>query len=67
MHELNKLLTVSTGVISSSGTSSGRNLAGVIQGNFSFTGRRVTSTSPCSGTRCALPVSVLLSKLTYVY
>ena len=36
------------GAINSSGTSSGLNLAGVIQGSFSLTGRRVTITSPFS-------------------
>ncbi len=36
------------GAISSSGTNSGRNLAGVIHGSLSFTGSKVTITSPFS-------------------
>ena len=36
------------GAINSSGTSSGLNLAGVTQGKLSFTGKRVTITSPLS-------------------
>merc|ERR1711994_240831 len=42
------LYTESDEAMSSSGTSSGRNLAGVTQGNFSLTGSSVTNTSPFS-------------------
>ena len=42
-------LTVRTGAMSSSGTSSGLNLAGVTQGNRSLTGNSVTITSPFAG------------------
>ena len=39
-------LTVRIGAMSSSGTNSGLNFAGVIHGNLSFTGKRVTMISP---------------------
>ena len=45
--------TESVGAISSSGTSSGLNWAGVIQGSFSLTGSKVTITSPFSNS-CGL-------------
>ena len=38
--------TVKTGAISSSGTSSGRNLEGMIHGSFWLVGSSVTITSP---------------------
>ena len=40
--------TVNDGDISSSGTNSDLNFAGVTQGNFSLTGKRLTRTSPFS-------------------
>jgi len=40
------MLTVRPWAISSSGTSSGRNMAGVIQGHLVLAGSRVTITSP---------------------
>lgn len=44
-------LTLSPSAINSSGTSSGRNSAGVIQGHFWLTGKTVTITSPFAATK----------------
>ena len=49
--DINLKLTVKTGAISSSGTSSGRNLAGIIHGSFSLVGNNVTITSPLAKCR----------------
>lgn len=43
------LLTVNPWAISSSGTNSGRNMAGVIHGHLVFIGNNVTITSPLAG------------------
>merc|ERR550525_1479232 len=51
------------GAISSSGTSSGRNLAGVTQGNLSLTGKSVTITSPFSNC-CPAPLVLGSARLT---
>lgn len=40
------VFTVNPSAINSSGTNSGRNIAGVIQGHFVLTGNKVTITSP---------------------
>ena len=50
-------ITVKTGAMSSSGTSSGRNLAGIIHGSFSLVGSRVTITSPLAETEAHIDIS----------
>ncbi len=60
-NKLQKKLTVSSCAINSSGTNSALNSAGVIQGHFSFTGNKLTITSPFVKPSCTSFITTFFS------